>query len=266
MAIIKAIHSNASITTAIQYIERPCKTEKALVTGISCSPGSAATEMMVTKKIWGKTDGRSYDHYVQSFAPEEKISPEEAHVIAVEWAKQEFQDFEVVVATHTDAHHLHSHILVNTVSYLDGHKIHTSAAWLDQAKRCSDKICRSHGLTVTRKGYDFDGFKRNAPTIWSKDVYYLLERARRGEIRSYVYDLFAQVSYARTHSHSREEYIDNLTSRGISVRWSDSRKDITYMDADGHRIRSSRLEKITGTSQDKAALERDFQRMHHHRR
>lgn len=268
MAIIKAIHSNASITTAIQYIERPCKTEKALVTGISCSPGSAATEMMVTKKIWGKTDGRSYDHYVQSFAPEEKISPEEAHVIAVEWAKQEFQDFEVVVATHTDVHHLHSHILVNTVSYLDGHKIHTSAAWLDQAKRCSDKICRSHGLTVTRKGYDFDGFERNAPTIWSKDDYHLMERARRGEISSYVYDIYVKIKHARSLSHSREEYISNLANQGISVRWTDARRDITYADSSGHRIRSSRLEKITGTKQDKDTLSESFSHnlIHSHHR
>lgn len=267
MAVVKAIHSKASIATAIQYIERPCKTEAALMTGIACSSGSAAEEMLITKKIWGKTAGRSYDHYVQSFSPEEKISPEEAHSIAVEWARQEFPGFEVVIATHTDTKHLHSHILVNSVSYLDGHKIHTSAAWLDQAKRCSDKICRSHGLVITQKGYDFEGFKRTAPTIWSKDVYYLLERARRGEIRSYVYDLFAKVSYARTHSRSREEYIDNLTSLGISVRWSDSRKDITYMDADGHRIRSSRLEKITGTKQDKETLGREFSyiRSHHFR-
>lgn len=264
MAVIKAIHSNASITTAIQYIERPCKTEKALVTGISCSPGSAATEMMVTKKIWGKTAGRSYDHYVQSFAPEEKISPKEAHAIAVEWAQKEFSGFEVMIATHTDTQHLHSHILVNTVSYLDGHKIHTSAAWLDQAKRCSDRICRSHGLTVTRKGYDFDGFKRHAPTIWTKDSYHLMERARRGEIDSYVYDIYVKVSDARARSHSREEFIDHLSSQGISVCWSDTRRDITYADTSGHRIRSSRLEKITGIPQDKANLELDFQRTHHH--
>lgn len=266
MAIIKAVHSKASIATAIQYIERPCKTEKALVTGISCSPGSAAAEMMVTKKIWGKADGRSYDHYVQSFAPEEKLSPEEAHVIAVEWAEQEFHDFEVVVATHTDAHHLHSHILVNTVSYLDGHKIHTSAVWLDQAKQCSDKICRSHGLTITRKGYDFEGFKRNAPTIWSKNKYHLMQRAKRGEVDSYVYSISNKIKDARRRAHSREEYIVLLGKSGISVHWVDTRRDITYIDADGHKIRSSRLEKYTGIQQDKEALMTEFVHSKHHRR
>lgn len=268
MAVVKAIHSNANIKTAVQYIERPCKTVTALVTGISCSPSSAAEEMLVTKKIWSKTTGRSYDHYAQSFSPEEKISPEEAHSIAVEWAQQEFPDFEVLVATHTDTSHLHSHVLVNSVSYVDGHKIHTSAAWLDQAKQHSDEICRAHGLISTRKGYDYEGFKRHAPTIWSKDDYHLMERARCGEIDSYVYDIYVKVSDARARSTSQEEYINNLSSQGISVCWSDTRRDITYADTSGHRIRSSRLEKITGTQQDKAALSESFSHnlVHSHRR
>lgn len=268
MAIIKSVHSNASVNTAVKYIERSCKTAAGLITGLNCSPESAASEMMTTKRIWGKTTGRSYDHYVQSFSPEENVSPEEAHAIAVEWASLEFSDFEAVIATHTDTQHLHSHILINAVSYVDGHKIHTSAAWLQQAKQHSDAICRARGLSITQKGYDCNGFKRTTSTIWSKDDYHLMQRAKRGEIRSYVYDIFTKVSYARAHSHSREEYIDNLATHGISVRWSDTRRDITYVDADGHRIRSSRLEKITGTHQDKAALSESFSHnlVHFHHR
>ena len=202
---------------------------------------------------------------MQSFAPEENISPEEAHSIAVEWAEAQFAGFEIVIATHTDTQHLHSHILVNSVSYLDGHKIHTSAAWLDQAKRCSDKICRSHGLVITQKGYDFEGFKRTAPTIWSKDDYHLMQRAKRGEISSYIYTIACKVRDARHHAHSREEYIEMLANAGITVHWSDTRRDITYADTDGHKIRSSRLEKITGTKQDKNFLIEEFSHVHSHR-
>jgi len=266
MAVIKSIHSNASIKTAVQYVERSGKTDAALITGISCSPDSAAAEMMVTKKIWGKTEGRSYDHYVQSFAPEEKVSPEEAHSIAVEWAQREFPGFEVLVATHTDTKHLHSHIIVNSVSYIDGHKIHTSSHWLEEAKQASDEICLRHGLTVTRKGYDFDGFRRQAPTIWSKDEYHLLQRARRGEVSSYVYDIACEIKDARRRAHSREEYIELLAAAGILVQWTDSRRAITYTDAGGHKIRSSRLEKITGIKQSKETLMEEFSHRKQHRR
>lgn len=266
MAIIKAVHSKASITTAIRYIERPCKTETTLMTGLSCSPDSAATEMMVTKRIWGKTAGRSYDHYVQSFAPEEKISPDDAHSIAVEWAQKEFPGFEVVIATHTDTKHLHSHILVNSVSYLDGHKIHTSRHWLEAAKRVSDEICINHRLSVTHRGHDFDGFKRQKPTIWSKNDYYLMQRAKRGEISSYIYTIACKVRDARHHAHSREEYIEMLANAGITVHWSNTRRDITYSDGEGHKIRSSRLAKITGIPQDKEVLITEFKKRVQYRR
>lgn len=266
MAIIKSVHSNASVNTAVKYIERSCKTAAGLITGLNCSPESAASEMMTTKRIWGKTTGRSYDHYVQSLSPEEKVSPEEAHAIAVEWAESEFTGFEVVVATHTDTPHLHSHILVNSVSYVDGHKIHTSAAWLDQAKQHSDEICRAHGLTIAQKGYDFNGFKRTAPTIWSKDDYHLMQRAKRGEINSYIYTISCKVRDARHRAHSREEYITLLGGSGISVHWVDTRRGITYIDADGHKIRSSRLEKYTGIPQDKETLMAEFVHLKHHRR
>lgn len=238
------------------------------MTAIACSPGSAAEEMLITKKIWGKMDGRSYDHYVQSFAPEEKISPEEAHAIAVEWAEREFTGFEVVVATHTDTKHLHSHVLVNSVSYIDGHKLHTSSHWLEEVKRISDEICLRHGLTITKKGYDFEGFQKRISAIWSKDDYHLMERARHGEISSYVYDIYVKMKHARSLSHSREEYINNMARQGISVRWTDTRRDITYTDSSGHRIRSSRLEKITGTKQDKDTLSESFSHnlVHSHRR
>ena len=264
MAVIKAIHSNASIRIAVQYIERPCKTEAALITGISCSPDTAVAEMMVTKKIWKKDTGRSYDHYIQSFAPEEKISPEEAHTIAVEWAEQEFPGFEVIIATHVDTKHLHSHILVNAVSYIDGHKIHTSRLWLEEAKQVSDEICLRHGLTVTKKGYDFDGFQKKNPAIWSKNDYHLLQRAKRGEVRSYIYDIACKTKNAQQRAHSQDEYIDLLTKVGVSVCWDDSRRDITYTDAAGHKIRSSRLEKITGIPQSKEALEFEFKRHNRH--
>lgn len=266
MAIIKSVHSNASVNTAVKYIERSCKTAAGLITGLNCSPESAASEMMTTKRIWGKTTGRSYDHYVQSFSPEENVSPEEAHAIAVEWASLEFSDFEAVIATHTDTQHLHSHILINAVSYVDGHKIHTSAAWLDQAKQHSDEICRAHGLTIAQKGYDFNGFKRTAPTIWSKDDYHLMQRAKRGEISSYTYTISCKVRDARHRAHSREEYITLLGESGISVHWVDTRRDITYIDADGHKIRSSRLEKYTGIPQDKETLMAEFVHLKHHRR
>ena len=79
MAIIKAVSSKAPIKTAITYISKSEKTESKLLSGYNVTPDTAYEEMQSTKEIWDKTDGRTYKHYVQSFAPDELITPEQAH-------------------------------------------------------------------------------------------------------------------------------------------------------------------------------------------
>ena len=93
-----------------------------LVTGWNCTAQSACTEMRLTKERYRKTDGRQYYHFVQSFAETDDLTPQEAHAIALELAQREFPNFEVLVATHIDTDHLHSHLVVNSVSFQDGKK------------------------------------------------------------------------------------------------------------------------------------------------
>ena len=89
---------------------------KKLVSGVNCLPESAYREFMNTKLQYGKTEGRKFYHFTQSFHPDEKLTPETAHEIALKFAQQMFPGFEVLVATHTDKAHIHSHFVVNSVS------------------------------------------------------------------------------------------------------------------------------------------------------
>ncbi len=76
MAIIKAVSSKSPIKTAIAYVSKEEKTEQKLLSGYNLtSPETAYDEMQTTKEVWSKTDGRTYKHYVQSFAPDEVITP-----------------------------------------------------------------------------------------------------------------------------------------------------------------------------------------------
>lgn len=105
---------------SLDYAKRKDKTlwgDRQLVTGWNCVAQSAYEEMMTTKRRYGKTDGRMFYQFVQSFSPEEDVTPEEVHTIGLELAQRLFPDFEVVVATHVDADHLHSHLIVNSVSW-----------------------------------------------------------------------------------------------------------------------------------------------------
>ena len=111
MAIIKAVNSRASIGKAVKYVTKDEKTEEKLISGIDCNPQTAIEEMKTTKEMWGKTDGRQYKHFVHSFPPTDQVTPEQAHEMAKELCKERFEGHEVIIATHKDTDHIHSHII-----------------------------------------------------------------------------------------------------------------------------------------------------------
>lgn len=57
-----------------------------LVGGVNCVGPNAQQKFLATKRVYGKTDGVNFYQYVQSFSPEEKLSPTEAHQIALKFA------------------------------------------------------------------------------------------------------------------------------------------------------------------------------------
>ena len=79
MAVIKAVSSKAGIGQALDYVTKEEKTEDKLVSGLHCEPDTVKDEMQATKELWGKTGGRTYKHFVQSYHEDEHITPEQAH-------------------------------------------------------------------------------------------------------------------------------------------------------------------------------------------
>ena len=113
----------------LSYVAQEKKTrwgDARLVTGHNCVPKSSFIEMQTTKNRFRKTDGRLFYHFVQSFSADDDVTPQEVNAIGLEFAQRQFPDFEVVIATHVDTNHLHNHLVVNSVSCKDGHKLHQS--------------------------------------------------------------------------------------------------------------------------------------------
>ena len=84
----------------LDYCSRNAKTTyngRRLVTGINCVAQSTYNEMMNTKLRYKKADGRMYYHLLQSFHPDEQITPETAHKIALRFAEENFLGYEVLV-------------------------------------------------------------------------------------------------------------------------------------------------------------------------
>lgn len=267
MAIIKAVSSKAPIKTAITYISKSEKTESKLLSGYNVTPDTAYEEMQSTKEIWGKTDGRTYKHYVQSFAPDELITPEQAHEIAKEFVEccPQFKGFEVLIATHQDKEHIHTHFVLNSVSFEDGHKFQQKSTELQAMKDLSDKICLAHGLSLTYKGKTFDGSEREETTAYRKEQYRFLKRAEQGEVKSYVQDIALAVMDCRERATSRSEFVELMNAQGYAVKWEDNLKYITFTDLlrqeQGEKqckIRNNKLEKYYHVDFSKEGLENEF--------
>ena len=141
-----------SLYDVMNYAMNDAKTEDRLfVTGIGCNPETARSEMIETKEYFGKTDGIIAYHMYQSFRPNE-TTPEIAHEIGVKLAKELFGDrFEAIVATHCNTDCPHNHILINSVSCIDGKRFYDQRKTVYEIRKVSDRLCREYGLSVIEK-------------------------------------------------------------------------------------------------------------------
>lgn len=132
----------------IDYAMNEDKTEKQFfVTGLNCEVASVYEEMNDTKMFFGKEDGILGFHAYQSF--KENISPELAHQIGIQSAKEMWGDrFQVLVTTHLNTNHIHNHFVINSVSFVDGYRYYSNRYNTAKFRHISDEICKEHGLSV----------------------------------------------------------------------------------------------------------------------
>ena len=141
-----------ALADVIAYAANEEKTEKLYyTTGINCSVEFARDQFDTTKIRFGKTDGIVAFHAYQSFK-EDEVTPDEAHAIGVQLAKELWGDrFQIVVATHTNTRNVHNHIIINSVSFRDGLKFNGCKANTRLLRDTSDRICLDHGLSVIKE-------------------------------------------------------------------------------------------------------------------
>lgn len=229
--------SKQSISAMKGVIDYCCQDKKVydeisnqrLVIGINCDGENAFKEFMATKKSYGKTDGMNFYQYVQSFSPEENITPHQAHEIAIEFAEKAWTGYEVLVATHCDAQHIHSHFVINSVSFENGKKLRQNPNTLNSLRALSDEICRHHNLS-TLEPYSKDGMK-----ISTREY----RTAVKGQ--SWKFKLMNYIDKAMNISGSKEDFINTMSIMGYSVTWTDDRKYITYQCPNKMKCRDIKL-------------------------
>ena len=229
--------SKQSISAMKGVIDYCCQDKKVydeisnqrLVSGINCDGENAFKEFMATKKSYGKADGMNFYQYVQSFSPEENITPKKAHEVALEFAKKAWTGYEVLVATHCDAQHIHSHFVINSVSFENGKKLRQNPNTLKSLRALSDEICKHHNLS-TLEPYRKDGMK-----ISTREY----RTAVKGQ--SWKFKLMNDIDKAMNISGSKEDFIKAMSIMGYSVTWTKDRKYITYQCPNKMKCRDIKL-------------------------
>lgn len=208
---------------------RDASTDRRLVGGVNCNGENAFTEFMATKNSYGKNTGMSFYQYVQSFSPREDVTPEKAHQIGLEFAEKAWPGYEVLVTTHCDAAHIHSHFVINSVSFENGYKLRQDPGTLIKLRALSDEICESHGLTTLTR-YAGGGSK-----VSSREY----RAAVKGE--SWKFRLMSTIDFAMNRSGSRQEFISQMQERGYEITWTNERKYITFTCPNGKKCRDKTL-------------------------
>ena len=251
MAIVKIINSPRSqnlkgLHGVLSYCCRDAKTNQGghkLISGVNCVPQFALQEFMNTKRLHNQNNGRMYYHMVQSFSPDENITPETAHEIAMKLAET-IPGFEIVVATHRDAHHVHSHFVINSVSFETGKKYHSDPESLQALWDASDALCLEYGLSVIQK-------KKDKERSMNDREYRAYERGN-----SWKMALEIAIDDCMTIACSREHFFQLMEWRGYGVTWTDTRKSITYTTPQGYKCRDR---KLNGRKYLKEEMEYEFE-------
>ncbi len=241
--------SGGALTGVKRYIEQDEKTfdeslGKHFISGQNCSPQFADREFLATRTMYHKKSPVWFYHYTQSFHPDEPITGEKAHEIAKEFAQKAWADSEVLIATHIDANHIHSHFLINSVCYKSGKMLRQGPNTLKQLRKISDEICLAHQLSV------LPSRKKEIKKGMTGREY---RSAVKGE--SWKFRLINTIDECMRYAKTQEEFLRLMRDAGYEIRWTDSRKNITYTTPEGKKCRDDKLhsEKYL-----KEAMEREF--------
>ena len=248
MAVIKRLSSKGNVKDIINYVLNKEKTNERIIGGKDCKPLNAAEEMNATKKLYDKADGRSYCHIIQSFKPGE-ITPESAHKIGLELAEKQFKNFEVLVATHKDKEHIHNHLIINSVSFKDGHKLISDKESLREIKHESNRICEREHLSTIEKPY--------AKVRYSMAEYKLAERG----LPIWKEQLRSAIDEAKEHSKNIVEVKEYL-KENFNIEMKMQNKNLSYLHPDKQKY--CRGDKLGG-GYTKEGINSEFEKKEHMR-
>ena len=227
----RGTQSRAAMRGVMLYVMQEKKTTwegGPLVSGINCQPQSAYDDFLNTKLLYHKDGGVMFYHMVQSFPKGAAVDPRQAHEAARRLAEY-FEGCEVLVCTHVDREHIHSHCVINSVNFETGKKLHMAKEQLQELMRHNDDICLEMGLPV------FDAPTQQARGMGGAEYH----TALKGQ--SWKLRLMNTIDECMKYAADKDAFVSLMASEGYAVRWESGRKYITYTTPDGLKCRDNKL-------------------------
>ena len=227
----RGTQSRAAMRGVMLYVMQEKKTTwegEPLVSSINCQPQSVYDDFLNTKLLYHKDGGVMFYHMVQSFPKGAAVDPRQAHEAARRLAEY-FDGCEVLVCTHVDREHIHSHCVINSVNFETGKKLHMAKEQLQELMRRNDAICLEMGLPV------FEPTTQQARSMSGAEYH----TALKGQ--SWKLRLMNTIDECMKYAADKDAFVSLMASEGYAVRWESGRKYITYTTPDGLKCRDSKL-------------------------
>ena len=240
--------SAGALRGVAQYVSQDEKTldenGSQLISGQNCTPQLVSQEFQATRDMCHKESPVWFYHYVQSFSPDEVITGEQAQQLAKEFAAKAWPDSEVLIATHLDAEHTHTHFIVNAVCWESGKMLRQGPNTLRSLRQLSDELCLEHRFSILPQQK-----KKQSQGMGTREY----RSAVKGE--SWKFRLMNAIDQCMRYAATKDEFLSLMESEGYQVRWTESRKNITYTTPEGMKCRDDRLHESKYT---KEVMEREF--------
>lgn len=227
----RGTQSRAAMHGVMLYVMQEMKTtweDEPLISGINCQVQSVYDDFLNTKLLYHKDGGTMFYHMVQSFPKGAAVDPRQAHEAARRLAEY-FDGCEVLVCTHVDREHIHSHCVINSVNFETGKKLHMAKEQLQELMRRNDAICQEMCLPL------FDAPTQQTHGMGGAEYH----TALKGQ--SWKLRLMNTIDACMKYAADKDAFVSLMESEGHTVRWESSRKYITYTTPDGMRCRDNKL-------------------------
>ncbi|WP_124055216.1 relaxase/mobilization nuclease domain-containing protein [Arcanobacterium ihumii] len=223
MAVIKVKQIHTTFKAAIEYVVDKSKTNGGVLTSSNCGIPSIAEsvywgmrstqlEADLARKR-GKRGSVMANHVIQSFLPGE-VDPVKAHELGVEFIEKILggsDQYDYVIATHTDRGHVHNHIMFSPVNRKTLRRYRMPKSRVFEYRRICNQITKREGLSVTREWNERDDPEKLGHSIGE---IYAKTKGKSSKIK-----LASLIDIAITNAFSWQSFTENLEEMGISVEF-----------------------------------------------